>query len=447
MKGTRVVRIFIGPGEVAGYYSSLAKGFKGIGVACDYISYSSHPFGYGGETRAPLVLRLAKFFDALSKTGRGPRFVRTVLAWPGAALSALWGVFAIFRYDVFIFGFGHSLIPGRNWDLAILRWLGKTVISNVAHGSEARPPYINGSYQSEDGAIQPRVGWLARRTRLWRSRLRRIEEYSDVVVGAPFSTAHFAEKEFVNWFALGVPLMPSDECRPGREGLVREAGQDGKRLLRVLHAPSHPAAKGSIKITEAIERLKQKGYDLELISLHGKPHASVVEEMQKCDFVVDQLYSDTPMASFAAEAAWFGRPAVVAGYGLDRLKSFVPEGMWPPSRTCRPGEIEGAIEDLIVDSEERLRLGKEAQDFVHDKWTAAAVARRYLRLIEGDVPKEWFVDPYKIIYLEGVGQPVERTKEAVELMVEKYGVQSLQLSHRPDLEKAFLEFAGIKAAH
>jgi hypothetical protein len=286
-----------------------------------------------------------------------------------------------------------------------------------------------------------------RRTRSWRSRLRRIEKYSDVVVGAPFSTAHFAEKGFVNWFALGAPLTLGDERRSGRDGLGSEEGQVCKGAFRVLHAPSHPAAKGSTKIKEAIERLKQRGYDLDLISLHGKPHASVMEEMQKCDFVVDQLYSDTPMATFAAEAAWFGKPAVVAGYGLDRLRSFVPEGMWPPSKTCRPEEIEGAIEDLIVDGEERLRLGKEAQEFVRDKWTAAAVARRYLRLIEGDVPEGWCVDPNKVIYLEGVGQPMERTKETVQLMVEKYGVQSLQLSHRPDLEKAFLEFAGMKPAH
>jgi hypothetical protein len=168
-----------------------------------------------------------------------------------------------------------------------------------------------------------------------------------------------------------------------------------------------------------------------------------MREIQHCDFVVDQLYSDTPMAGFATEVAWFGKPAVVGGYGFDYLKTSVPEGMWPPSKTCHPDQIEQAIEDLIVNREDRLRLGGEAQKFVREKWNAAEVARRYLRLIEGDIPEEWWLDPATVTYLEGFGQPVERTKENIRQMVEQFGVESLQLSHRPDLERAFLEFAGV----
>ena len=119
----------------------------------------------------------------------------------------------------------------------------------------------------------------------------------------------------------------------------------------------------------------------------------------------------------------------------------MPEGMWPPSKICHPDNIEKAIEDLIVNKEEREKLGREAQVFVREKWNAKEVARRYLRIIQGSFPDEWWLDPSDVIYFEGGGQSIECTKAKIRELVELYGVKSLQLSHRPDFEKAFLEFA------
>ena len=215
-------------------------------------------------------------------------------------------------------------------------------------------------------------------------------------------------------------------------------------VIRILHSPSLPVAKGTIIIVDAIERLKKKGYQIEFVLIKGRPFSEVLKEIQGCHFVIDQIYSDTPMAAFAAEAAWYGKPAIVGGYALDRLKKFVPEGMWPPSKTCLPEEIEGAIEELIVNHEQRKRLGREAQSFVREKWAAVEVAKRFLKLIEGEIPEGWWVDPMDVLYLEGCGQSNERTKNLIRTMVSHHGLRSLHLSHRPDLEKAFLDFANIK---
>jgi hypothetical protein len=240
--------------------------------------------------------------------------------------------------------------------------------------------------------------------------------------------------------ALGLPFSEKTDYRPSISVMLPTRHSS----IRILHSPSHSAAKGSPLILNAIKSLRDKGYSIEFVLLHGKPNEEVMVEIQCCDFVVDQVYSDFPLAGFATEAAWFGKPAVVGGYAFDYLKTLVPEGMWPPSKTCHPDQIEQAIESLIVNPEERLRLGAEVQMFVRDKWNAAEVARRYLRIIEGDIPGEWWLDPHSVTYLEGAGQPIERTKENIRQMVEQFGVESLQLSHRPDLEQAFLNFAGIK---
>lgn len=435
-------KIFLGPCEIAGYYANLAAGLQQAGEHCDYVTYSPHPFGYGGETYSPRLLRWAKFFESFR--GRQKKFfiVRALLVSFGIVLAVTWKLWAILKYDVFIFGFGETLMEG-NRDLRVIKFFGKKIISNLSHGSEARLSFIDGAYQSKDGCT-----WLSPEQLIFlqkdkAERFRKIELYSDFIIGAGASTSHFATKKFINTLAIGIPF-DSEEQEKIADNLSKPFnGLDG--VVRILHSPSHPAAKGSRKIELAIQSLKDKGYQIELVLLQGRSFSEVIEEIKKTDFVVDQLYSDGPLAGFATEAAWFGKPAVVAGYSLEYLKTLAPEGMCPISKTCLPDDIERAIEDLILNTTERLELGYDTQHFVHEKWNSTAVANRYQRLINNDVPDDWWLDPSSIFCLEGAGQSLERTKDNIRQMVQSFGVASLQLSHRPDLERAFLELANIEA--
>jgi hypothetical protein len=341
---------------------------------------------------------------------------------------------------VFIFGFGRSLLR-NNYDLYLIRLLGKKIISNLAHGSEARPAFLSGNYQSIEG-----LKFSNHQINLYNSINKRTVKkhfkYANIVIGAPYSTSHFAVSKFINFFALGIPMQLSqlpiiNVCREVKLNT-------SSRPVRILHAPSHPAAKGSSLIIQSIENLRQKGYLIDFILIHGRSFTEVLDEIKMCDFVVDQVYSDTPLAGFATESAWFKKPSIVGGFGFEKLKCFVPEGMWPPSKTCHPDQIEQAIEELIVDVEQRELLGQEAQKFVCDKWNSIQVSKRYLQLIEGDFPDDWWLEPKDVTYFEGVGQNLSRTKEIIRELVEVYGVDTLQLSHRPDLELAFLEFADMQ---
>lgn len=432
-------RILIGPCEIAGYYSQLTEGFHALGVRADFVTYSDHPFAYGGETCEP---RFIAWMKALNKTrarcGRlSPR--RVFLAFLAEACRFAWFITALTRYQVFIFGYGQSLLRG-NIDLPVLRLLRKRVVSNLAHGSEARPPFVDGALVSRDGA-QPATDMVRRLSLARRKLMDWHQRYASVVVGAPYATTPFARRRIVNWFALGIPSRPAAVTQPAPSSDAH--GHDRERAIRVLHAPSHPAAKGSPVIHAAIERLRSRGYWIDFIALTGKPVAHVHSELRRCDFVVDQLYSDTPLAGLATEAGWFGKPSVVAGYAIDRLASIMPPEMWPPSKLCHPDQIEDAIEQMIDDRAYREALGLAAQSFVHTQWAAHAVAARYLQLITGDVPEHWWIDPARVVYVEGWGQSADLSRERIRALVSLYGVQALQLSHRPDLEQAFLEFAGL----
>lgn len=437
------IKIFIGPIEIAGYYANLSKGFHSLGVDVDFVTFNSHPFGYGGEKKRPLLLRIVQYLNQLRGKIKRVIILNDLIALSSRLITFMWAISTIFKYDVFIFGFGQSLL-WNNWDLNILRLLKKTVIVNLAHGTDARPPYVDGSYQSKDGKAQPTSNLLCSLSKQRINCVSRFHRLSNIVIGAPFSTTQFSDSRFINTFAIGAPLfiMHQDDDRNCCDKEKYENNSD-LSVIRILHSPSHPSVKGTSKITNAIDNLKAKGYTIEFVLLESKTNCDVVKEIQRCDFVVDQIYSDTPMSGFATEAASYGKPAVVGGYRFDYLKEFISESMWPPSKLCQPDEIEEAIEDLIVNKDERLQIGKAAQSFVLKNRHPVVVAKNYMRLINGNIPDDWWIDPATVIYLEGCGQPVERSKENIRKMVAQFGVGSLQLAHKPHLEKAFLEFAEV----
>ena len=130
-------RIFLGPVEIAGYYHNLAQGFKELGIPCDHICYFKNKNDYKQEEVGGIILPLIRRLNQNQKP-----FQKIIVAIFIEFLAAIFFLKAIFKYDVFIFGFGCSLLPRTNLDLLLLKKLNKKVIFVLAHGSEARPPYL-----------------------------------------------------------------------------------------------------------------------------------------------------------------------------------------------------------------------------------------------------------------------------------------------------------------
>ena len=76
------------------------------------------------------------------------------------------------------------------------------------------------------------------------------------------------------------------------------------------------------------------------------------------DIAIDQLYSDTPMAGFAAEAGINGIPVIVGGYYAEVYKKILP-GPIPPTVYCKPEELKENLIYLLEHEEERKRIGEE----------------------------------------------------------------------------------------
>lgn len=434
-------KIYIGPTEVAGFYRNLTLGMRECGFDCDFITFDEHPFQYGGESYVPILINVSQWLTRFSRK-RSSLFLKALVGGVVEILNICWGVYAIFKYDVFIFSFGRSF-SRLNLDLFLIKILRKKIIANVFHGSEARPPYINGANQDYNGG-EPSIYYLRFLAWYISFRIRVIEKCATVIVGSPFSSSQYLSGRFVNYFFLGLPNSHCDDVGENSDFISK--GFVGERsAVRILHSPSHPAAKGTPKILEAINNLRGKGYSIEFELIHGCSHDEVIREIKKCDFVVDQVYSDTPMAGFAAEAGWYGKPAIVCGYGFDYLKQFVPKMVYPPSKASKPDELERVMEYMIVDSLAREFLGRRAQRFVREKWGSKVVAERYIRIINEEIPGSWWIESESVNYLYGIGQSKGKSKETIRRLVAKFGVKSLMLSHRPKLEAELLEFAGIES--
>src|SRR5205807_3408203 len=215
--------------------------------------------------------------------------------------------------------------------------------------------------------------------------------------------------------------------------------------VRIVHAPSTPGPKGTDVIRGIIRELKEAGRPVEYVELINKSNQEVLTELQRCDFVIDELYSDIPLAVLGAEAAFIAKPAVVGGYAQAELDRYATQTGLPMTLYVRPEEVSAVVERLVNDPAFRRECGAAAHRFVTTYWSPAEVAKRFLRLIDGDIPEEWWYDPASNNYLHGWGAPEVELRRYLRKFLEKGGPSALQISDKPGLQDAFLRFAQLQA--
>jgi hypothetical protein len=422
MPRSRPLRVFIGFVEVAGYFSRLKSGLEQLGCEVTFVDLSGHPFQYSSHAKASGGRLLRGLRTVAAKIIHSPhrlrglhRILQTIVGVPLLA----WG---LLRYDVFIFGFGSSLLGLL--ELPILKWSGKKVI-HVFCGTDCRPPYLNGTEMVGPGALS--TASCIRVARRRKRRLQRVERYADAVVNhAP--QAQFMEKPFVSWAYVGIPFEAPEPAADA-------PSERSSAAARILHAPSNSAIKGTDVIRRTVETLKSRGLAIDYVEISGRPHAEMLGELARCDLVVDELYSDNYMATLAVEAAFFGKPTLVAGYAREELEREYPPDIRPPVEYIHPDQLEAALTRLVTDEHYRLDLGRRAREFVCHRWSPANVAKAYLRIIHGDVPPEWFCDPGTIRHPYGMGMPQDVCCRVVRDVVARGGRESLQLADKPELER------------
>lgn len=409
----REPRVFLGTQEISGYYGGLEAGLIEIGIPARLVTTHPHPFGYPQGRANPWPAAMASRAVLLHRRSSGVVRLFSAAAFAGASVLLL--LWSIPRFDVFVFGWGISILPG-GLDVRILTLLGKRVISVLGHGSEARPPYMS----TPPGELPLSAAELRRlrdATAATAERVRRIQRWSTYTVGLP-TTAQFLERPFVDFYRLGLPTPPRERATDAR------VGPGGG--ITVVHVPSNPAVKGTEFIRACMREICDADPRVRYVELSNRPHAEILDALASATLVVDQLWSDIPMAVVGTEAASLGTATVISGYAWPEWQARWATDDLPPTILATPDTLRDDIERAIADVDGTRDLGETARAFVATRWSLDAVARNYRRLIRAEIPAAWVVDPTECRYAWGVGVARERVQSMVEDLVGAYGVESLR---------------------
>jgi glycosyltransferase involved in cell wall biosynthesis len=428
----RPSRVFLGLMEICGYYGALNRGLREIGVDSHFLDMGTDTYQYGsGERRHFLIEWVLHSLGRFRATRTLSRLNPLRYLWTVAYLLSLFALLGwlLARFDVVVFKSGIGLFDNGT-DIKLLKCFGKTVVF-FYHGSDSRPPYINGGYKT----YTPE--WLADRARTIKRHLDERERYADYVVDNPLA-AHLHFEKVCASQLIGNPV----DTEKIRKAMLAPADVQPSNAVRILHAPSAPEIKGTHLIRQAIANLRAKGYVINYRELTGVPNVVVMQEIRQADFIVDELYSDTHGAMLSLEAAALGKPSIVGGYGFSELDEYIPPEARVPTVTCKAENIEATIERLLCDSEYRKLCGERATEFAERFATPRSVAERFLTLVSGEAPASWFFAPSEISYFAGLGAPEDEIRGMLRSVLEELGPQAMFLDDKPAVLAGFIAYAG-----
>lgn len=142
------------------------------------------------------------------------------------------------------------------------------------------------------------------------------------------------------------------------------------RPFRIVHAPTHRDAKGSKYIELAVENLKSRGYQFEMVYVEGLPNDEAKEIYKSADLVIDQLLAGW-FGVFAVEMMAMGKPVIA--YIRDTAVAEEPEEFQRelPIINADPETIEQVLADILnrakTSADDVRRIGDRSRQFV-EKW-------------------------------------------------------------------------------
>lgn len=137
--------------------------------------------------------------------------------------------------------------------------------------------------------------------------------------------------------------------------------------MRIAHAPSHRGVKGTHLVLEALDRLKAKGREFELVLVENLPNHEAKRRYETADVLIDQLFAGW-YGGLAVEAMALGKPVIV--YIRQEDLQYIDPAMAAdlPFIEASPDTIEVVLERVLaMPRTELLALARKSRAFV-EKW-------------------------------------------------------------------------------
>jgi len=386
------------PIEIAGYSRGLLDGLLKVGRRAQFYeiaaqSSSCEADGPWGDH--PNIVRVYRKSEAVIDRFRW-YFQR-------ANATRIIGLYP----KIVICQFNMSMLP-FGLDLIYLRLRGCKILSLAGHGSESRPPHMDGQ-GSSDLTLACQIGLLAAAAKKivslkWRFSL------TNWFFCSP-ATGHFIPGNFFNTLDLGHPLSDSEfrykTSSPDKRSsdvILRPLKQNIDQPFRILHArASFGSAKGTEYIRSVIAQL-QLTHNIEFTEMIGVSKQQLAQAMSNHDLLIDQAYSDYPLPVISAEAMARGLPSLVCGYFKDEYRPYLKFD--PPVLTSRPENLEALMRELLNwDDDDWTKLKDSSYAFVSAHFRTEEVALKLLSVIAGGTNQSdvSITNRKSITYFQGAG--------------------------------------------
>ena len=268
-----------------------------------------------------------------------------------------------------VFGWYAKLL-GR-WDIRLLKLLGRNIFVTY-QGDDAR----QGEYCRKHFAINFATEvdaeyYNERREAAKRRNVAVFDRYADGIYSLNPDLLHVlpARAKFLPYATVDLEDWTYVSPRP-----------DGP--IRIGHAPTHRAVKGTRHVIAAVERLQREGLDIEFVMIESVPRGQAREVYASLDILVDQVLAGW-YGGLAVECMALGRP-VVAYLREDDL-GFILPGMAEEMAvvSASPDTLYEVLHSLVTSGRENLRLaGVRSRRYVekfHDlKFLAGRLSQDYL---------------------------------------------------------------------
>jgi glycosyltransferase involved in cell wall biosynthesis len=155
--------------------------------------------------------------------------------------------------------------------------------------------------------------------------------------------------------------------------------------MRVAHAPSKRAVKGTESVIAAVDALRSRGAPIELDLIEGVPNREARKRYAAADVIVDQLRIGW-YGMFAIESMALAKPVVVH---LDEEAAAQTEeafGLELPLLRADENDLEDVLAGLLEVRDSLPDLGRRSREYVERVHAHTAVARRVLEIYERVMP-------------------------------------------------------------
>jgi glycosyltransferase involved in cell wall biosynthesis len=317
--------------NVAGGPGAISAGLRELGVESTLLVFNERPFERGFDVNLELrdTSRLSSVPFNLPKQLRA-------LRW------------ALREFDVFHFHAGLTLAP-RRITVPALRRAHKGIVFQ-SWGSDLR------------GRSAADVGYL--------------RQAGAVIVGSYLTRRLAPLGPWPEYDVVPPAIVLHDwEPAPPEPGVV----------VRVAHAPSKRAVKGTEAVITAVEALRARGAPIELDLIEGVPNRDARLRYAAADVIVDQLKIGW-YGMFAIESMALAKPVVVH---LDEEAAAETEeafGLELPLVRADEGNLENVLAGLLEVRETLPELGRRSRDYVERVHAHTSVAKRVLEIYERVMP-------------------------------------------------------------